>query len=103
MERTAAEVLPDTVRPDYGGISREFRDSSGSLYFIFVLALCFIYLVLAAQFERFVDPLIIMGTVPLSMTGALLALQLTELGRASCRDRVFQYVKGSGFAVTLQK
>src|SRR3546814_8738058 len=77
MERTAAEVLPDTVRHDYGGISREFRDSSGSLYFIFVLALCFIYLVLAAQFESFVDPLIIMVTVPLSMTGALLALKLT--------------------------
>src|SRR3546814_5268492 len=73
----AAEVLPDTVRQDYGGISREFRDSSGSLYFIFVLALCFIYLVLAAQFESFVDPLIIMVTVPLSMTGALLALKLT--------------------------
>src|SRR3546814_14460296 len=77
MERTAAEVLPDTVRHDYGGISREFRDSSGSLYFIFVLALCFIYLVLAAQFESFVNPLLIMVTVPLWMTGALLDLKLT--------------------------
>ena len=47
------------------------------IYFVFLLALGFIYLVLAAQFESFVDPFIIMLTVPLSMTGALLALQLT--------------------------
>ena len=65
------------VQIDYAGQSREFRESSSSLYVIFVLALAFIYLVLAAQFESFIDPLIIMLTVPLSMTGALLALYLT--------------------------
>jgi len=70
-------VLPASVRYDYSGESREFKDAGRSLLFIFVLALAFIYLVLAAQFESFVDPLIIMFTVPLSMTGALLALQLT--------------------------
>ena len=59
------------------GQSREFRDSSGSIYVTFVLALAFIYLVLSAQFESFVDPFVIMLTVPLSMTGALLALWLT--------------------------
>jgi multidrug efflux pump len=59
------------------GQSREFRDSSGSIYLTFVLALAFIYLVLSAQFESFVDPFVIMLTVPLSMTGALLALWLT--------------------------
>jgi len=77
MENTAREILPETVQYDYGGVSREFRDSGNSLYFMFILALGFIYLVLAAQFESFVDPLIIMVTVPLSMMGALLALKLT--------------------------
>ncbi len=77
LEKIAGEVLPDTARYDYSGMSREFKESGSSLYFIFLLALCFIFLVLAAQFESFVDPLIIMFTVPLSMTGALLALNLT--------------------------
>jgi multidrug efflux pump len=77
LQKTAEKVLPDTARYDYNGISREFRESGSSIYFIFLLALCFIFLVLAAQFESFVDPLIIMVTVPLSMTGALLALKLT--------------------------
>jgi multidrug efflux pump len=69
-------VLPPEVQIDYSGQSREFRDAGSSLIFVFVLALGFIYLVLAAQFESFLDPLVIMLTVPLSMTGALLALYL---------------------------
>ncbi|MGB5082114.1 MAG: efflux RND transporter permease subunit [Burkholderiales bacterium] len=77
LEQAAERVLPRSVRHDYGGQSREFKDAESSLLFIFVLALGFIFLVLAAQFESFVDPLIIMLTVPLSMTGALLALHLT--------------------------
>jgi len=77
LEQAAERVLPAAVRYDYGGQSREFKDAESSLLFIFVLALGFIFLVLAAQFESFVDPLIIMLTVPLSMTGALLALHLT--------------------------
>jgi multidrug efflux pump len=77
LQAIANRVLPDTARYDYSGVSREFKESGTSLYFIFMLALCFIFLVLAAQFESFVDPLIIMLTVPLSMTGALLALNLT--------------------------
>ena len=68
--------MPTTARIDYIGQSREFKQASGDIYFTFVLALLFIYLVLAAQFESFIDPLIIMLTVPLSMTGALLALKL---------------------------
>jgi multidrug efflux pump len=57
---------------DYDGPSREFKESSASLYLTFLLALGFIYLVLAAQFESFVDPFIIMLSVPLSsLTGAL--------------------------------
>ncbi|AXS41654.1 efflux RND transporter permease subunit [Breoghania sp. L-A4] len=74
LDQTARSVLPASTRTDYGGISREFRQTGSSLLFIFVLALGFIYLVLAAQFESFVDPFIIMLTVPLSMLGALAAM-----------------------------
>ena len=74
LEKAAAEVLPPTARIDYAGQSREFKQTSSSIYFTFLLALAFIYLVLAAQFESFKDPFIIMLTVPLSITGALLAL-----------------------------
>ena len=77
LEAAARRVLPPTARYDFAGESREFKQAGTSLLFVFVLALCFIFLVLAAQFESFVDPLIIMFTVPLSMTGALLALNLT--------------------------
>jgi len=77
MEQVAAEVLPDTVQTDLDGQSREFRDSSGSIYFVFLMALVFIYLVLAAQFESWRNPFIIILSVPLSMTGALLALWLS--------------------------
>jgi multidrug efflux pump len=77
LERAAQEVLPQGTQTDYAGQSREFREAGSSLMFVFILALGFIYLVLAAQFESFIDPLVIMLTVPLSMTGALLALYLT--------------------------
>jgi multidrug efflux pump len=74
VEQAAARVLPATVQTDYAGQSREFKKSGASIVFVFVLALGFIYLVLAAQFESFVDPLVIMFSVPLSITGALAAL-----------------------------
>jgi multidrug efflux pump len=77
LEQTVERVLPPDVRYDYSGQSREFRQAETSLLFVFILALVFIYLVLAAQFESFVDPLIILLTVPLSMAGALLALRLS--------------------------
>ena len=77
MDAAAKRVLPATVQTDLSGQAREFRDSSSDIYFVFLLALGFIYLVLAAQFESFIDPFIIMLTVPLSMTGALLALHLS--------------------------
>ncbi len=75
MDDTAKKVLKPGFTTDLNGQSREFRSSSGSLALVFALALLFIYLVLAAQFESFVDPLVIMFSVPLSMVGALLALQ----------------------------
>jgi multidrug efflux pump len=77
LEAAANRVLPSTARYDFSGESREFKDAGSSLLFVFILALGFIFLVLSAQFESFVDPLIIMLTVPLSMAGALIALNLT--------------------------
>jgi multidrug efflux pump len=74
LQKVAAETLPNTAHIEYAGESREFREASSSMYLTFLLALAFIYLVLAAQFESFTDPFIIMLTVPLSVTGALLAL-----------------------------
>ena len=74
LEQAAKETLPVTAHIEYAGESREFRQASASLYLTFLLALAFIYLVLAAQFESFTDPFVIMLTVPLSITGALLAL-----------------------------
>jgi multidrug efflux pump len=74
MEDAAKASLPPTVQTDVDGQSREFRKSGGEIYFTFVLALLFIYLVLAAQFESFKAPFVIMLSVPLSMTGALLTL-----------------------------
>jgi multidrug efflux pump len=79
MNDAAKRVLPPGVQTDLApGQSREFRDSSNDIYFVFGLALGFIYLVLAAQFESFRDPFIIMLSVPLSMVGALGALMLTN-------------------------
>jgi multidrug efflux pump len=77
MDDAAKRALPPTAQTDLDGQSREFRKSGGEIYFTFVLALAFIYLVLAAQFESFGSPFVIMLSVPLSMTGALLVLWLT--------------------------
>jgi multidrug efflux pump len=77
MDQTAKEVLDNTAKTALDGQSREFKESGSTLYVTFVLALLFIYLVLAAQFESFISPFVIMLTVPLAMTGALLALFLT--------------------------
>jgi multidrug efflux pump len=77
LENLARQVLPDNVQTDVSGQSREFRVAGQSMYLIFVLALLFIYLVLAAQFESFRDPFIILLSVPLSITGALAALYFT--------------------------
>jgi len=77
LNEAAKRVLPETARIDYKGQSREFMDSSSGLALTFALALMMIYLMMAAQFESWRDPLIILFTVPLSMAGALLALKLT--------------------------
>ncbi|MDH6306310.1 multidrug efflux pump [Parabacteroides sp. PF5-5] len=72
MDKIAADVLDDTFRTALSGESKEFRESSDSLMFAMVLALFMIYLVLAAQFESFKDPLVVMFTVPLAIAGALM-------------------------------
>ena len=76
LENTARTVFPAETQYDYTGTSRDFKESSSGIALIFALALAFIFLVLAAQFESFTDPLIILLSVPLSMAGALLALTL---------------------------
>ena len=77
MDAAAKAALPVTALTDLDNQSREFRNSGKEIYFTFVLALMFIYLVLSAQFESFVHPFVIMLSVPLSMTGALFVLWLT--------------------------
>ncbi len=77
MGQTVEDIGAPGVTYDFGASSREFMESSSALIFVFVLALAFIYLVLAAQFESFIDPFVIMLSVPLAMFGALLALAFT--------------------------
>jgi multidrug efflux pump len=74
LREVAHRSLPPSVRTDLAGESREFVESSGGLYWLFVVALVFIFLVLAAQFESFIHPLSIMLSVPLAVFGALLTL-----------------------------
>jgi multidrug efflux pump len=77
MDDAAKKVLKPGYATELGGSSREFRESSSALGLVFGLSALFIFLVLAAQFESFVDPLVIMTAVPLSMLGALLAMYWT--------------------------
>ncbi|MBN1145094.1 MAG: efflux RND transporter permease subunit [Bacteroidales bacterium] len=72
MDKIAEKVLDDTFRTALAGDSKDFQESSSSLMFAFGLALVLIFLVLAAQFESFKDPIIVMMTVPLALTGALI-------------------------------
>ncbi|MBT4108924.1 MAG: efflux RND transporter permease subunit, partial [Pelagibacterales bacterium] len=79
LDNLALTSLPPEARISYAGQSREFRDSSSSLMITFGLALLVVFLVLAAQFESFVHPIIIMLSVPLAITGALATLYLTGI------------------------
>ena len=79
MDKIADELLDETFRTALTGDSREFRESSSSLMFAFILALVLIYLILAAQFESFKDPFIIMLTVPLAIAGALIFMNANDI------------------------
>ncbi|MBE0393350.1 efflux RND transporter permease subunit [Flavobacterium sp. PL002] len=78
MERIRAKVLDDTFTTDLGGESRDFVESSSNTSFAFGLALLLIFLILAAQFESFIDPFIIILTVPMAVAGALFSLWLFD-------------------------
>ncbi len=78
MRAIGKEVLDDSFTTDLSGPSKDFEESSSTLLYAFLLALVLVYLMLAAQFESYVDPLIIMFTVPLALAGAVLSLWLTD-------------------------
>ena len=79
MDKIAAETLDDTFRTALTGDSKEFRESSSSLMFAFLLAIMLIFLILSAQFESFKDPVIIMLTVPLAIAGALVFMDWFDI------------------------
>ena len=78
LDNLVAENLPGKVIVDYKGQSRDFKTSAQSIVFVLVMGVLVVYLVLAAQFESWIHPLVIMLTVPLAMAGALLGLHLTD-------------------------
>ena len=77
LDQTARDNLPETAQIDYKGQSKDFRGSGSSLLFVFLLGLAIVFLVLAAQFESYVHPIVIMLTVPLAIAGGLLGLYCT--------------------------
>ncbi len=79
MDKIAEDLLDETFRTALSGDSKEYRESSSSLMFAFILALVLIYLILAAQFESFKDPFIIMLTVPLAIAGALIFMYFGDI------------------------
>lgn len=78
MDKIAADVLPESFSHSLAGTSKEFAESGSSIIFAFLLALVLIYLILAAQFESFSDPVIIMITILLALAGAVLSLWITN-------------------------
>lgn len=78
FQRLSEEVLPEGIRAEFSGETKKFLEARYTIYLIFALALIFIFLVMSAQFESFVDPFIIMLTVPLSLSGALITLKLVQ-------------------------
>ena len=78
FQRLSDEILPEGIRAEFSGETKKFLEAQYTIYLIFSLALIFIFLVMAAQFESFVDPFIIMLTVPLSLSGALITLKLVQ-------------------------
>lgn len=78
MNDLVNEHLPETAVVDYKGQSQDYKESGGSIYFVFLLGILVMFLVMAAQFESFVHPLVILLTVPLAIAGALLGIVLTD-------------------------
>jgi hydrophobe/amphiphile efflux-1 (HAE1) family protein len=78
MDKIAGKILPESFSHSLAGTSKEYAESGSSIIFAFIFALILVYLVLAAQFESYLDPLIILFTVPLALSGALLSLWITD-------------------------
>lgn len=78
MEQLVRDVLPDVSSIDYKGATREYKEAGSDIYFVFILALVVVFLVLAAQFESFIHPFIIMLTVPLAVLGGLIGLYFSD-------------------------
>jgi len=79
LDATARSELPEDAHIDYKGESLEFREASGTLLFTFSLAMLIVFMVLASQFESFVQPIVILISVPLALAGALIGLALTGM------------------------
>lgn len=77
LENLAAEYLPEEVIIDYKGLSQDYKDAGRSILFVFALGLIVVFLILAAQFESYIHPFVIMSTVPLAMVGGLVGLAVT--------------------------
>lgn len=77
LETLVREHLPEQATIDYKGLSRDYKFSGGSIIFVFLMGMAVVFLVLAAQFESYIHPLVIMMSVPLAMAGGLLGLYLT--------------------------
>ncbi|MCE0558517.1 multidrug efflux RND transporter permease subunit [Motilimonas sp. E26] len=78
LEQQAQTMLPPDISMDYSGESKDFKDNQSDILIVFTLALLVAYLVLAAQFESFINPLVVMFTVPMGIVGGLLGLWLTQ-------------------------
>ncbi|MCE2596416.1 multidrug efflux RND transporter permease subunit [Motilimonas cestriensis] len=78
LEQQAQTILPPDISMDYSGESKDFKDNQSDILIVFALALLVAYLVLAAQFESFINPLVVMFTVPMGIVGGLLGLWLTQ-------------------------
>lgn len=74
LDRISKEILPPSIKTSLAGQSRDYQESSSSLIFVFILGIVLIYLILAAQFNSFIDPFIILLTVPLAIAGAMFSL-----------------------------
>ncbi len=79
FEVLSKKILPEGIRTEFAGETKQYIEARYTIYLIFGLALIFIYLVMAAQFESFLDPFIIMFSVPLSLAGALITLKIVDL------------------------
>ena len=88
VKETAKETLPRDAKIDWTGDTRRYLSESQNIILIFALALCFIYFVMAAQFESWIDPFIIMLSVPLSLAGAVLTLALIDNGSINLYSQI---------------